>query len=201
MFVNYFPELATVYGGFFLASADLAIFSVSFRLALLVMFGLFAVDAFTAPKLAQHFRRDERAQLLTVVRQATALKLLATGLVSLFFVVAGTHVLRLFGEEFTAGYVPLLILLAGQVAQAAIGSAVRLLSISGHHRDALHTSLVTMALWLVIATALGPAYGVVGLATSVALSLAAWSALLRHFVMKRMQIDPLIRPRDLGGTT
>jgi len=197
IFTNYFPEITVVLIGFFLPSPDIAIYTVSFRLALLIFFVLFAVDAFTAPSLARHHRKNERAELLIVLARATKLRFLAASLCVIFFVLFGKLVLGLFGNEFIKGYAILLVLSMGQLVVAAVGPSVRLLSVSGHHNQGLHASAIALSIWLLLAAILVPAFGVTGAAVSAFLTLTVWSATLRHFVMRSLHIDPLILPRDL----
>ncbi len=118
-----------------------------------------------------------------------------------FLIVLGEHILRLFGEEFVAGHMVMVILGLSQVAYAAVGPATRLLGISGFQMQGVYASVGALLLWMALAAVLVPFWGLTGVAISVFLAWSAWSATLRHLVMRHLGIDMLIRVRDMRSDT
>ncbi|HHQ13989.1 MAG TPA: lipopolysaccharide biosynthesis protein, partial [Chromatiales bacterium] len=89
IFTGYFPEIIIILSGTILPSDELALLHVSFRIAMLVSFGLFAIDAFTAPDAARLYAAGDRPGLEAVVNRATRLRFLVSLIAVLAFVVLG----------------------------------------------------------------------------------------------------------------
>ena len=100
LFTNYFPQITVIVSGFFLTSADIGIYHVGYRLAMLISFTLGAVDSFTAPALSRYYHTNSRSELIREIQHSTALRfgIALTSVVFLIFL--GDWVLGLFGPEF-----------------------------------------------------------------------------------------------------
>ncbi len=191
LFTNNFSELMVITTGFFVPSADLGIYNAALRLALLVKFGLFAIDAFTAPTLAQHYRNKKREEMVGVARRATKLRVLSILIPFVTFVFAGKLVLGIFGEEFKSGYTVLIILSASYLPVAAVGPATMMLGVTGFHNKGLKASLFALILWCLVAPILSSSYGIVGAATAALVTLTAWSIALWFYVHRCLSINTL----------
>jgi O-antigen/teichoic acid export membrane protein len=191
LFTNNFSELMVITTGFFVPSADLGIYHAALRLALLVKFGLFAIDAFIAPTLTQHYRNKKRKELVGVARRATKLRVLSISIPFLTFVFAGQLVLGIFGAEFKSGYTVLIILSASYLPVAVVGPAAVMLGVTGFHNKALKASLFALTLWCLVAPILAFSYGIVGAATAALVTLTAWSAALWFYVYRCLSINTL----------
>ncbi|MDH3715734.1 MAG: oligosaccharide flippase family protein [Gammaproteobacteria bacterium] len=189
---NYFAELNVILLGGFLPSSDIAIFNASYRVALLVAFGLFAVDAFIAPELATLAAGDDKAKLQKIVMQATRLRTLGALVALVFFALAGRQMLRLFGAEFVVGYPALMLLTLAQLVHAAAGPGTRLLSTSGHQDVCLPVFGVALALLAALTILLVPRYGLTGAAMATFCAVACWSIGLAVMVVRYMHIQPSI---------
>lgn len=197
LFSNYFQQITVIGIGFFLPSAEIGVYSVTYQIAMLILISSIAVDAFAAPALSRHFSRKERGELVRVIQHATQLRVILSVVGVVFLIVFGEHILRLFGEEFVAGHTVMVILGLSQVSYAAVGPAIRLLGISGFQMQGVYASVGALLLWMVLAAVLLPFWGLTGVAISVFLTWSAWSATLRHLVMRKLGIDMLIRVRDM----
>jgi O-antigen/teichoic acid export membrane protein len=83
----------------------------------------------------------------------------------------GQTLLSLFGPEFTGAKIPLLILLACQLARALFGPNVPLLTVIGAQKQNAVLAVSALVVLAVSNLVLAPAYGVLGAAT-VAIALA-----------------------------
>ncbi len=190
LFTGYFGEINVILAGLFLAPDQVAQFHVAFRLALLVGFGLFAVDAATAPDIARLYAAGQRADLQLLVTRATRLRVLIGVVAIIGFALFGRWVLGFFGPEFVAGYLLLLILGGGQLVLAAAGPAARLLSVSGHQDSALVSSLSALVIAVVLIAILVPVYGVTGAAVAATVDMAIWSIWMRQLVKRHTGVKP-----------
>jgi len=111
---------------------------------------------------------------------------------TILFVALGRSFFNLvFGPEYDASYVPLLILLAGQMVNSAAGSVGFLLNMTGHERETARGMAVAATLNVVLNLLLTPLWGVQGAAIATAVSMIAWNALLWWAVHQRLGISSL----------
>jgi len=195
LFTQYFPEINVVVLGAFLPSAEVAVFSAGFRTAMLIGFGLTAIDAINLPTVSRLHATGDLAELQSVMRRATRLKfacsLLAVGVLAVF----GRHVLALFGPDFDVGYAPMLILAGSQVARAAIGPVAEILSITGHQSRCLLVFAVTLAAVVGVHALLVPTWGLTGGALAVLGTILFSHLWLHRIVVSQVGIDPSLRQR------
>jgi len=164
LFTGYFPELMVILAGSYLPSEDLAVFHVCFRVAMLISFGLYAIDAFTGPEITQLLTNGDRKKLQQIVNRITRLKFWSALAALVVLGLAGSKILGLFGEEFTPGYSVLMILASAQLVQAAAGPVTRLGSLSGHQNRTVMVFIVAIIVALVLVTILVPLFGAHGAA-------------------------------------
>jgi len=152
---------------------------------MLTSFILIAVNSISAPKFAAlHAQNDGQALGRLASNSARLTALLASPVLLVFLVFPG-RVLWVFGPEFVAGATVLSILAAGQFVNAATESVGYLLIMTGHER--LERTLAAGFFFVNIALnlALIPPLGMVGAATSTALSLGSRNLVAYAFARQR----------------
>jgi O-antigen/teichoic acid export membrane protein len=102
---------------------------------------------------------------------SAALLILVSGLF-VVLLISGHQLLRLFGNDFGAGYGPLLFLSAGQLAVVASGSIRPLLVVHGLERIIRNAMVVATLACIALAAVLVPTLGGTGAALATALALA-----------------------------
>ncbi len=190
LFASYFPEMIVIIAGGMLPSESLAVLHVGFRVAMLVTFGLFAVDAFTAPDMARLYANGQLEPLQQVVNRATRLRFVASVVCFALFVVAGKWLLGLFGTEFVAGYPVLIVLGIGQLVLAATGPVVRLLGVTPHQNHYLLVFAGCISVALIGMTLAVPRFGAVGAAWVATGVLSLWSLWLRELCGRLVGVRP-----------
>ena len=165
-------------------------FHVSFRLALLVAFALFAVDAVTGPEAARLHMSGDKSALQSVVNRATRLRFTVAVIAALVFVVAGKFLLGLFGTEFEQGYRLLIILAVAQLVQAAVGPVARLMSVSGHQDRCLVVFITALLILGALTAVLVPLFGASGAAIAALIDMTIWALWMRHLVVRHLDIRP-----------
>jgi O-antigen/teichoic acid export membrane protein len=191
-FSAYLPEITVVVAGFYLSSLDVGILQVSYRIALLIAFGLYAVDSFTAPEAARLVARTDQKNLQETVDRATRLRFWPALAAVIVLVVAGRPILALFGPEFVSGYAALIILAIAQLTQAAVGPVNRLMMLTGHQDRTLVAAVGALLLLLPLLAVLAPRYGSVGAAVAALIDMVVWSLWMRYLVVKSLNIRPSI---------
>ncbi len=190
LFSSYFPAFTVIVAGPLLTSEDIAIFNTAFRIALLVSFGVTAIDAFVSPEMMRLYAQGEQAALKRLVNRTTRTRFLVALSAVVVFLVAGDWILGFFGDEFVEGYWILIILGLTQLAQAAAGPAARLLSFSGHQDQGLYISIVSLLLSAVLIWWLSSAFGAIGTAAAALIAIVVWCAGMSYVVAKQLGIRP-----------
>lgn len=192
LFNGYFPEINIILSGFYLPAEQVALFHVSFRLALLVTFALFAVDAATGPEVARLHAYDDKPALRDVINRATRLRFYVAVAAVIMFALAGKFLLGLFGPEFVQGYPLLIVLAVGQLVQAGVGPVGRLISVSGHQDHCVVVFVVALFALAVLVTILVPMFGTTGAALAALIDMAIWSLWMRYLVVRHLDVRPTI---------
>ncbi len=96
----------------------------------------------------------------------------------------GELLLGLFGTAFTAGYVLMVILFAGNMAKALVGPAEMLLTMAGRQQLCVAVYAVALACNIGLNITLIPAWGLAGAATATATAMSV-EALLLHLAVRR----------------
>jgi O-antigen/teichoic acid export membrane protein len=116
-------------------------------------------------------------------------------LLTIFFVLSGRTFFNLiFGHEYAAAYVPLLILLVGQMVNSAAGLVGLLLNMTGHENETAIRMAVAAVISITLNLLLIPIWGIQGAATAEALSMIIWNILLWRVVRRRLGINSFAFP-------
>lgn len=171
---------------------EVGIYRVATQGANLVIFGLVALNLVIAPHFARLHAQGEHQKLQRLVtRSAQAILALALPAVG-FFVLFGDSLIRwFFGRDFSSAYLPLVILALGQLVNAAMGSVGFLLNMTGHEKDVTVGVVIAAVVNILLNAALIPAFGMLGAASSTAISLAVWNIFLWRRVRLRLNINSM----------
>lgn len=189
---------ATVVLGIYGTSAAVGAFGVASRTAQLATLFLVAVNSIAAPKLAALYGRGDHRALANTARSAAAITVLGASPLLLFFLLAPSLAMRLFGAEFTAGGAALAILSIGHAVNAATGPVGVLLMMSGHERTLLRCVAAAAAVQVIASIALVPPYGIVGAAVAGAAGLASLNLLALVAARRRLGVT-VLPALSLGG--
>lgn len=170
--------------GFVRGPAETGVYNVAARTAGSLLLIFFAISAFAAPKIASLHARGATSELHRFCRRVQLWMLGPTLLGLLALALAGPWLLTMFGEEFEAAYVPMVILAVGVTARAACGPIDNLLTMTGQQR-AIAIALGGTALLNLLGNALLiPRYGAHGAVSATAgcvlVELCIISALVRR---------------------
>lgn len=151
--------------GALLTERDVALYGAAVRLVQMVMMPMLVLNAVLPPMVAELHGAGRLQTLETVLRTTAALTACAAGSVLLVFVVAGNLVLEaVFGGFYGAALLPLVMLGAGQLVNAACGSGAIVLMMTGRQVPVMVISMVCCALLMAAGSYVAPRYGIAGLA-------------------------------------
>jgi len=185
-------QAATVLLGIFRTPEEVGVYRVASQLGTLAAFGLLAVNQVLAPRFADLYTRGRQKDLQRLVTAGARVMLAFNLILTILFVLLGPSFFRLvFGPEFSASYVPLLILLGGQVVNSAVGSAVMLLNMTGQERETVQGMVIGTSVNVILGLLLIPAWGTCGAAAATAVGMIVWKVLLWRRVRNVLGINSL----------
>ncbi|MFN4354440.1 flippase [Parvibaculum sp.] len=172
---------------------EVGIYRASFQISLLVIFGLQAINQLVQPWFARLYQIGDMVKLQRLVTASARVIVILATLPFLAILGFGDLLLKLvFGDPFRSGALALAILAGGQAFNAAMGSVVQLLNMTGHETDTLKGVVLAALLNLLLNVALIPRFGMEGAAIATFCSLVVWNLYLRHCVSRRLQIESSI---------
>ena len=174
--------------GLYSEAAEVGVFNVALRLAMLTSFVLLAVNSVTASQFATFHAREDRASMERVAVQSARLMLVVASPLLLAFFAAAPWCLRLFGAEFVSGAGVLVVLAAGQFVNVAAGSVGQVLAMTGHERDLRVVILGSAAVNVIGCVLLIPRMGALGAAVATAAASVLMNGLGMAFAYKRLGV-------------
>lgn len=176
--------------GLFADAEDVGVYRVAVQAAMLAAFALDAINMVTAPYFARLYTLGDRAQMQKVAT-LSARGILAFSIPIAMVLVAGGDMLlsAIFGKGFEAGYPALIILLGGQLLNAAFGPAGTLLNMTGHERYTMRAFFMSVGVNIILNLALIPIFGVAGAAAAAAASIVVWKMVLWRMALLKVGIN------------
>jgi len=174
--------------GKFTGFEEIAIYAVAMKLTLLISLVLASVNSVQAPIIAEYYSGKKIIQLRDLIKKATKLTFILTlpGIVAL--ALFPKFVLSLFGPDYTAAKVTLLILLIGQAVNTLCGSVGVYMNMTG--KQMIFQQLLVSALiiniflnWLLI-----PKYGINGAAFATSISMIFWNVIAVVYIYKKDKV-------------
>jgi O-antigen/teichoic acid export membrane protein len=183
-----FDVAGVLVAGFVLGAGDAGLYAAASRIALLVGFGLTAVNAVVVPMLTRLHVDGDVVRLQRFVRRVAQLSLVAGVVFGVLIVALASPLLGFFGSGFTDAEGALRILVIGQVIHASTGPVQYLLTMTGHQDQAAIARVATAVLGLAAAFALGGVWGIEGVAAATAASTIVWNGWLLWLVSRRLGV-------------
>lgn len=148
---------------------EVGIFSAANRVAMLMIFILYAINSISAPKFAELYQAGQLDMLEKLARHTTSL-MAAIGIPFLgFFILFSKTIMGIFGSDFVDGWLILVIIASGLFVNICMGSVGSILMMCGGENLMRNQLLVATVLCIVLNLALVPTIGIVGAAIATAL--------------------------------
>jgi O-antigen/teichoic acid export membrane protein len=172
-------------------AAEVGIYGIALRIALLTAFILSAINVVVAPQFAALHAQGNDTALKRLAQQGAFWTLVAAAPAILVLLLVPDLILQIFGPQFREGAGVLRILALGQLVNVATGSVGVLLVMTGHEKLMRNIVAASAVLNLLGNLVLVPRYGAIGAAASTALSLAFMNILSWYMVRKKLHINVL----------
>jgi O-antigen/teichoic acid export membrane protein len=193
-------ETSIVLLGILKSPEDVGYFRVAQRCAMLIPFGLHAINIAIAPTVAEMFAKGEKKLLQRVISKSIFVTLGFAIPVVLTLILFGKLIISfVFGQEFAPAYTPLVILCIGQAVNAGMGSVDLILNMAGLERiTALGVAIATITS-IVLNLILIPFLGTTGAAIATSFSLALWNVLLFFWLYKATGVVSTFLPLKINN--
>jgi O-antigen/teichoic acid export membrane protein len=168
-------DVAVVASGIFLSAAELGVFALALKIALLVGFLVQSIHQIAMPRIAaQHSLRANETARAEVIRTNRAA--LALALAAAFGIAALIPALQPWlGAEFADAWAVLLVLMLTQLVRIYLGPAVPALVLVAANGLSSTLSFLTFIALLGATALLAPRYGELGAALALSIAMLIWS--------------------------
>jgi len=176
--------------GWFAQLKDVGIYRVAAQGSTLVAFSLAVASGVVAPQFSQLYVKGDVARLQYLVIKSSSVILFVATPMALVLLLGGSMLITwVFGSEYAPAYMPLAILVIGQLVLSVFGISGPLLSMAGYE------STISKAIWVsaltnaILNLFFVPAFGAVGAAISTMLTTVGWSIYLFWLARDRLGIN------------
>ncbi len=185
-------QSAIVILGFYDSAESVAIFSAASRIIILIGFILLAVNSIAAPMISEFYYSGKRQELQSLLTFASKILFGFTLFSSVVIIVFGKWILGLFGKEFIAGYVVLLVLVVGHATKSLMGPASYLLNLTGYQNLTAKIMAIAVLISIACSFLLIPKWGAMGAALASTISMVFWNICLLVLNLKTVKLNPSI---------
>lgn len=150
--------------GYFLTEADVGVYNIALKLAMLASLPLMAVNSIAAPKFAE--MNKQKGELQNIVQITTFIIFLCSLPILIILISIPETILGFIGEEYLQATTVLILLATGQFFNSISGSAGYLLQMTGKQFAYQNITLFITVLGVILNLLLIPQYGITGAAIS-----------------------------------
>ena len=161
--------------GYYLDESEVGIYRLAFKVATLITFAQFAINSIAAPMFSSFSAKNDLASLRKMTLNIGYMNLIISTPIFIAILIFPSFVLDFFGEEFTTGVAPLIILAIGQIINAICGPVMYLLNMTGKEKQARNIIIVASIINIALNLYLIPIYGLMGAAIATGVSTVVWN--------------------------
>ncbi len=174
---------------YFLGNTAAGKYSAAAKMATLVALGLSIIDYVYVPKIAALWESHKLIGLQKLIKDASKQILVITIPISVVLIVGGKWLLSLFGPAFTASYIPLVILVCGQLINSLTGMVGGVLMMTGHQRMFFFFYFISFVVQALLNFILIPKFGIIGAAIGTATAIVILNFLGYIYIRKKIHIS------------
>jgi len=161
--------------GIYETDDNVGIYNVALKLALITSFSIEAINSSLAPKIANAYVNNLKKKFLSLIKFSTRLNFILTVFIVMVLLVFNQWFLGMFGEEFKAGSMALIILCTIHLINSAVGSVGIIMQMTGKQKQYQYIAIISLGINLLLNFILIPRYGINGAAAATAISLSVWN--------------------------
>ena len=162
---------------FFYEEKDVGIYRLAFKVATLITVAQYAINSIAAPMFSSFKTKGDMDGLKKIVMNIGYLNILISLPIFLLILIFPKYILEFFGEEFSGGISPLIVLAIGSVLNALCGPVMYLLSMTGMEKSARNIIVIASIFNIAFNYILIPIYGILGAAFATSICTVLWNVL------------------------
>lgn len=178
--------------GLVLSPAEAGYVALAMSVMALVYFAMKAVDISLSPQLSQALQGGSPERVVRLMKSGSTIKLAGLSIGVLAIGTVGAQALGVFGPEYRASYLPLMILMLIPAADAVFGPAQIVLNITGRQSAVFWVAGVSSVVLVVAIVLGGRLAGAEGAAFGAGLAYLVQQALLRRVSLRSAQVETSI---------
>jgi len=183
-------EFSILLLGLLTVASDVGLFRIAVVTAAFAAAPLIVINRVSMPMIARLNAESDRAQLQKIVTYSALAQTAGVTLMSLPLLIAPAPLLGLaFGADFEPAAAPLMIMVLGQIANAAFGPNVALLNMTHHEARVTRAMAVGLLLNIIAVLLLSTTWGISGAATGYVVSLLCWNLMVRRDARRLLNIE------------
>jgi len=145
-------------------TADVGIFNICVKYAMVASLSLQAVNTISAAKFSEYYFKGDYVSLSQNVQKTTKTIFFTTLPIVIIYLLFPKFLLSIFGAEFATGWIAFMILTFGALVNVFTGSVGVLLQMTGHQKTVQNILLGVITIQIILNLLLIPRYGVTGAA-------------------------------------
>jgi O-antigen/teichoic acid export membrane protein len=174
--------------GYLASTIDVGLYSVVVKVSNFSLIFISSVNTTSAPKIASLYAQGQKEKLAHHMRNSTNLIFGVSIIMILLAIAFNQQILSLFGEEFRAGGLALIILLAGQAFNTFSGNVGVFMNMTGGQKMLRNFTFIAVILNIILNYLFIPHFGIVGAAAGSAAANILLNTLCIIFVYKQHRI-------------
>jgi O-antigen/teichoic acid export membrane protein len=171
---------------------NVGFFSAAYNLAYLLIFFPTAVSYVMGPIIARLYASGEKERLQKAITQTVRVAFILSLMLGLVLIFGRTLILSIFGPDFLAAQLGLVLLCVGNLIDIALGNAAVLLSMTGQEKAVAAFFVAATVMNVVLNLFWIPQYGLNGAVFSALASLVFSKLGLCLYAVWKLRVDPTI---------
>jgi O-antigen/teichoic acid export membrane protein len=172
--------------GIFRNSSEVAYYNAAAKTVLVVSVGLVAINSIMAPLVASSYNKSQVNNLKEIIKLSSRWSSIFSVIMFGFLVLNGDKILSFYGEAYKIAYLPLLILLIGQLVNASSGSVSLIIQMIGEEKESLKILAMVVTFMLISFCIFIPKYGIIATALINTLGYIVWNIALIIFLRRKI---------------
>ncbi|MBU1195103.1 MAG: flippase [Proteobacteria bacterium] len=170
------------------------IFSVAFKLSMLINIVLVVINTISAPKFSELFWANKHKELQVVLDHSARLIFISSSIIALMILGLNKFLLSIFGAEFMQGNIVLIILVIAQMINAMTGSVGVFMNMTGNQKALRNIFLLALLTNIISQILLIPSYGYEGAAFGTMVGAIVVNLLSVIYVRRRLGFRTYYNP-------
>jgi len=184
-------KTSTLLVGYFLTSADVGVYTPTLVIAKLLFFVSAAFQYIFLPVVSESFSKNKLKDIESLFKSTFKWTFLIVLPLFLLISLFPREILTLlYGNEYSGGYLALIVLCFGTSINAFSGTPGNILVGGGHTKLNLACEIIAAATTISLSLTLIPTYGIVGAAIAMGVSYFVRTTSFLYFVYKKFGIHP-----------